>query len=221
MAWAPTDWFNMTMDFYDIEISNRIRSFSSQSLINSINAGDPVPAGLGVVRNPNNGAIVNITRGFGNEGDLATSGFDINAKFSFEVGSGRLSSNFQYSHIMDYTIDGGRERVEDPGLPEYRAVLSNLYEMGDFSFAWNTNAIGEQCDDLACPAGDVGVPTWVTNDVQVNYFTPWDGKVTIGARNVTDKLPPIGVGGVGSRDYDFGLYDGYGRIVYARYTQTF
>ncbi|MFT5370887.1 MAG: iron complex outermembrane receptor protein [Lysobacterales bacterium] len=220
-AWAPTDWFNMTLDYYDIEISNRIRSFGSQGLINSTNAGDPVPAGLGVTRNPNNGAILNITRGFGNEGDLATSGFDINAKFSFEIGSGRLSNNFQYSQILDYTIDNGRDRVEDPGLPEYRAVLSNLYEIGDFSFAWNTNAIGPQCDDLGCPNGLDGPPTWVTNDLQVNYFTPWDGKVTIGSRNVTDKLPPIGLGDVGSREYDFRNYDGYGRVVYARYTQTF
>jgi len=132
-----------------------------------------------------------------------------------------LSTNFQYSEVLDYSFDGGRDRVEDPGLPSYRSVISNLYELGDFSFAWNTNIIGEQCDDIVAGACVGHVPTWTTNDVQVNYFTPWDGKVTVGARNVTDKEPPIGVGDVGSRDYDFGLYDGYGRIVYARYTQTF
>ena len=60
-----------------------------------------------------------------------------------------------------------------------------------------------------------------TNDLQANYFTPWDGKVTVGSQNVTNKLPPIGLGAFGSRDYDFGLYNGYGRIIYARYTQTF
>jgi iron complex outermembrane receptor protein len=100
-------------------------------------------------------------------------------------------------------------------------VISNLYEVGDFSFAWNVNTIGENCSTLACPTGDIGAPTYATNDVQVNYFTPWDGKVTVGARNVGDKLPPIGLGNTTNRDYDFNLYDGYGRVVYARYTQTF
>ena len=190
-------------------------------MISLTNAGDPIPAGLGVTRNPNNDAIVHITSGYGNEGDLETAGFDVNAKFSFEVGAGRLSSNFQYSQVLDYSLDKGRDRVDDPGLPSYRAVISNLYEVGDFSFAWNTNVIADQCDEGTCPPDDVGVPTWATNDVQVNYFTPWDGKVTIGARNITDKEPPINVGSFGSRRYDFSLYDGYGRIVYARYTQTF
>lgn len=220
-AWAPVDWFNGTIDYYNIAIDDRIAFFSSQNLINREAAGDPIPPGLGVTRNPNNNAILNINTGFGNEGNLDTSGFDVNARFTFDAGPGRLSSNFQYSHILDYSIDGGRELAGDPGLPEYRAVLSNVYELGDFSFGWNVNAIGDQCDDLGCPEGDVGVPTWVTNDLQVNYFAPWDGKVTVGAQNVSNKLPAIGVGATGSRDYNFNLYPGYGRIIYARYTQTF
>ena len=68
---------------------------------------------------------------------------------------------------------------------------------------------------------DVGVPTWTQNDVQLNYFTPWDGRITVGAQNVTNKEPPVGVGDVGSRDYDFELYPGYGRVVYFRYRQAF
>jgi iron complex outermembrane receptor protein len=99
-----------------------------------------------------------------------------------------------------------------------------VFELGDFSFGWNVNAIGEQCDiieDGVCSEGDLGVPTWVTNDVQVNYFAPWDGKITVGAQNLSNKQPPIGVGDQGSRQYDFNLYPGYGRIIYARYTQTF
>jgi iron complex outermembrane receptor protein len=222
VAWAPNDWFSGTLDYYSIAIEERINFFSSQELINLENAGDPVPPGLGTSRNPNSGAILNINTGFGNEGDLDTSGFDLNARFTFDIGEGRLSSNFQWSQILDYTIDGGRDRVNDPGLPEYRAVLSNVYEIGDFSFGWNTSTISSQCDDIGSGGTCIGhVPTWTQNDVQVNYFTPWDGRVTVGSQNVTNKLPPIGLGNVGSRDYDFNLYPGYGRIIYARYTQTF
>ena len=220
-AWAPTDWFSGTMDYYDIAIDERINFFSSSELLGLELAGDPVPAGLGVTRDPATGAIDFIDTGYGNEGDLETSGIDVNAKFSFEVGSGRLSTNFQLSTVLDYTIDGGRDRVDDPGLPGFRSVISNVYEMGDFSFGWNINTIDGQCDDIIDGACVGHVPTWTTNDVQANYFTPWDGKITVGSQNVTDKLPPIGLGDFGSRDYDFNLYNGYGRIVYARYTQTF
>ncbi|MDX1460470.1 MAG: TonB-dependent receptor, partial [Xanthomonadales bacterium] len=166
-------------------------------------------------------AISFINTGFGNEGDLETSGFDINARFTFDIGDGRLSSNVQYSHVLDWSVDGGRDQVEDPGAPEYRLVLSNVYEWGDFSFGWNTNVIGEQCDQIISGACVGHVPTWTQNDVQVNYFTPWDGRITVGAQNVTNKQPPVGLGDIDSRDYDFELYPGYGRILYARYVQTF
>jgi iron complex outermembrane receptor protein len=220
-AWAPNDWFNGTLDFWDIAIDERINFFSSQELINRTNAGRPIPPGLGVTRDAATGAIDFINTGFGNEGDLETSGFDINARFSFDVGAGRFTSNIQYSQVLDYSIDKGVDEVGDPGIPEFRSVISNVYELGDFSFGWNISTIADQCDLLGCPAGDVGVPTWTQNDVQVNYFTPWDGRITVGAQNVTNKEPPIGVGDAGSRDYDFDLYPGYGRIVYFRYRQTF
>jgi iron complex outermembrane receptor protein len=65
------------------------------------------------------------------------------------------------------------------------------------------------------------VPTWVTHDVQLTWKSPWGGSVIVGARNVMDKDPPLFIGNIGSRDYDFNLYDGYGRTPYIRYQQTF
>ena len=100
-------------------------------------------------------------------------------------------------------------------------MISNVYEIGDFSFGWNTLVTGSQFDFIDGGVGFGHVPTWVQNDLQVNYFTPWDGRITVGAQNVTNKQPPIGLGDFGSRDYDFNLYPGYGRIMYARYVQTF
>ena len=50
LAWEPTDWFFGKIDYYNIEITNRINFFSAQELIARENAGDPIPAGLGVER---------------------------------------------------------------------------------------------------------------------------------------------------------------------------
>ena len=58
-------------------------------------------------------------------------------------------------------------------------------------------------------------------NVNVSYNAPWGGKVTVGANNISGKAPILETDPDGSRDYNFSLYDGYGRIVYARYTQSF
>ena len=57
--------------------------------------------------------------------------------------------------------------------------------------------------------------------MQAAWHAPWNGRLTIGAQNVFDKLPPLGLGATGGRSYDMWLYDGYGRILYFRYTQVF
>ncbi|PCJ46616.1 MAG: TonB-dependent receptor [Gammaproteobacteria bacterium] len=225
LAYQPTDWFNLTLDYYSIEIEERIRFFDAQTLINLTNAGDPIPTGLGVERTAN-GSILRIVQGFGNEGTLEVSGVDINAVFNYELFGGQMSHNVQLSHMLSTSLDGGRDLIKDPGTPEQRMGIATSYSYGDFSIGYNLNMIGSQFDDVtANGTGGVdrtgNVPTWITHDVQFNYFTPWQGRLTVGVRNAGEKRPPIGLGNTGSRDYDFTLYDAYGRITYVKYTQTF
>lgn len=252
VAYQPTEWLNMTADYFNIEIDNRIRQFSAQTLIDRTTAGDPIPSGLGVTRNQvtlQDGTVLNvideITAGYGNEGDLKTSGFDLNLRTDFDFGDmGTLSSNFQYSHILDQSVDGGRNYVLDMGTPEYRANIQNQWNIADFTVAWNINIIGTQytrtearkadgtfpsCDDPGAGAdlvrcGNVGTHT--THDLQLTYNTPWNGAVTVGAQNLFEKLPKLaplagGEYGYDNRDYNFRLYNAYGRITYVRYTQRF
>lgn len=222
VAYEPFDWMNLTLDYYNIEIDNRIRQFSPTYLLQLEAAGDPMPPGLSVERNVTSGRITEIIYGFGNQGVVENSGMDVNMRLTYDMFGGNMSTNLQWSHMLDYSVDGGRDTVKDPGTPADRIVVSNLYSYGDWSFAYNLNLIGEQFDDFDDDGKRIGhVPTWITHDVQLNYHAPWNGKFTLGARNVGDKMPPVGLGSVGSRDYDFFLYDGFGRTTYFRYTQTF
>ena len=216
VAYEPVDWFNFTVDYWNIEISDRIRSFNCQFLINAEANNDPIPAGLALIRSPN-GSITNCLSGFGNQGLVETSGLDLNARFTYELFGGNMTTNFQLSHLLDQSVDSGRDLVKTPGTPEQRAVLSNQYSYGDWSLAYNINYIGDQDADGA----NSSAPSWTTHDVQLNYHAAWDGRFTVGVRNAGEKFPPIGRGFVGSRDYDFNLYDGFGRVTYFRYTQTF
>lgn len=219
VAYQPTDWLSFTVDYYNIEVDNRIAFFSSQGLINRELAGDPTPAGLGVTRRPD-GSIDTILTGFGNEGDLKTSGFDVNVQTTFDFAEfGSLRNNLQVSHISDYSIDGGRDNVKDPGVPQQRVTLSNIYSISDFDIAYNISMIGNQYESIVAGAGVGNVGTWTTHDLQVTYNTPWEGRVTVGAENLFEKRPQLIP--AGGREFNYDLYHGWGRITYVRYTQNF
>ena len=220
-VWEPSDLVNLSIDYYDIEIDDLIEIFSFQDIVDLDSAGDPIPRGLSVTRNPDTGVILEVVSGPGNEGDIATSGVDLNAMARVAIGPGELTSILQLSWVLDYVVDGLRDRVDDPGLPEARAILSHNYEWGDWTFVWITNHIAGQCDDIIAGQCVGNVPSWSTNDLQINFHSPWDGRFTLGVQNVAEKEPPLFVGDVGARNYDFGLYHGYGRIPYLRYTQAF
>lgn len=219
LVWNATDFLDLEVDYYNIEVTNRIRAFSSQSIIDAERAGDPMPPAFTVSRAPN-GAITQVVRGFGNDGILETSGLDLKLATNFDLGNfGSIRNNVSVSYIHDYSTDGGRNFTNDPGVPEYRATIANVYQISDFDFAWNINIIGDQCEDIVDGECVGHIPTWVTNDLQAGYNAPWNGKFTIGAQNIGGKQPPLFASG--GREYNFDLYNGYGRVVYFNYKQTF
>jgi iron complex outermembrane receptor protein len=220
LAYEPTDWVNLTLDYYNISIDNRINQFSAQEIINKEESGDPIPPGLYCDRNAD-GAVTNCYSGFGNSGTVDNSGIDANVRFNYDFADIRFNTNFQMSRLLSYKVDDGRDFVGDPGVPEFRASLNNIMTYGSFTVSYNINLIDSQFDDVIDGVGEGHVPAWVTHDLQVNYFAPWNGKITIGANNLTGKAPPVGLGNLDGRPYDFNLYDGYGRYTYIRYTQTF
>jgi len=232
-AFQPTEWFNGTIDYYDISVDNRVATIGSQQIINCLNGtttncppglsnlpnvfpGPNEAAGLGLLRGPE-GEIQYIQRGFASLGTLDTSGIDFSLNFNFDLGPGRLNSEVLGSYMLDYKVDSGDDVAGEVELPQLRVNWRNTYSFSDYSFSAIVNYIDSQSDSLNSP--DVGTDSWTTLDLQANWFTPWNGQITLGADNVTDEAPPLDPGfGDG---YNFGLYDAYGLIYYARYTQTF
>ena len=60
-----------------------------------------------------------------------------------------------------------------------------------------------------------------THDLQLSWNSPWNGKIALGVQNLANKGPVVDSLDPTGRGFDFGLYDGYGRVPYIRYTQTF
>ncbi|HEY0503769.1 MAG TPA: TonB-dependent receptor [Lysobacter sp.] len=236
VAWDATDWLNLTLDYYDIRIDDQIRFFTSQTVIDRTEAGQYLPANLGVVRN-DDGSINTVYAGYGNEGQVHTDGLDLNVRAKFGLaGWGDLTSSLQGSWVNRYEVRspyGSDEYVGTDGYPEWRAIVSNRWDIGDFSVAWNINVIGYEpayyvdyyagetsCADLVADGyADRCSGPYVTHDLQVSYRAPWKGQFALGAVNVTNEDPVYDAAYTeGFNDY---LYNGYGRQVYVRYTQNF
>lgn len=234
VAFAPTDWFNGTLDYYQIEIDNRVAAIGSQQIINCLDGtqtncppgltnlppvfpGPNEAAGLGVLRG-SEGEILYIQRGFASLGTVETSGIDAQLDFTFDFGgAGRLNSNIFGTYLLTYEVDSGDDAAGEEGLPEWRVNWTNQWSIGDFSFGAIVNYIDGQSTALA--ANQDSVDSWTTLDLQANWFAPWNGTITLGIDNVTDEDPPLDPGyGDG---FNFDLYDGYGAVYYARYLQTF
>ncbi|MEN1727515.1 MAG: TonB-dependent receptor [Pseudomonadota bacterium] len=235
VAFEPLDWLNGSIDFWNIEIDGRVAAIGSQTVINCLagtqqncppglsvfpagSSGPDASLGLGLLRSADSGQILFAQRGFASLGTIETQGVDINLRTNFDLGEwGRINNELQAGYTDEFITDDGNNVAGDANLPEWRAVLSNTWSYGDFTFAWNMNYIGDQDTSLADP--DVGLGSWITHDLQLNYFTPWDGRITIGATNIADKDPILDEGE--GRGFNFSLYNGYGRVPYIRYQQNF
>ncbi len=57
--------------------------------------------------------------------------------------------------------------------------------------------------------------------MQASRNAPGNGRFTLGMNNILDKDPVIDPYDPTGRGFDFSLYDGYGRVPYFRYTQSF
>ena len=224
MAYQPTEWLNFSADYYQIEIEDMIRFFGADTILAREQSGDPIPAGLGVTRKANGGVDL-ITQGYANEGKWEISGLDLNVNTTFDFGdAGMFKQTLQFSHQFDSKIDGGRNTIKDTGEPQQRATLTNSYTWENLDLTWNMNMIGSQYEDVTQVAdGSIertgNIATWITHDLQAAYNFDTGTKISIGMQNAFEKEPQLS--GFGGRNYNFDLYDAYGRITYVRLSQSF
>ncbi len=225
VVWDATDWMNITADYWNIKIKDRIAYYSSQKLINIDRGLDSTPmpgAPCSLVRDPAKNvpgvgnAIDEIHNCYFNEGVVKTDGIDLTVRTNFDFGDwGTLNSRLLASWSNKYTIDGGDDLTGTQGFPSVRGTLANTWQRGDWSAGLDVRYIGAN--------GSTGngdrTKAYTTYDVRASVELPWNAKATIGVNNFTDKLPELI--DYDGRPFNFYLYDAYGRTPYIRYEQRF
>lgn len=218
--WDVTDAFSVKADYFRIKISDQIKYISAQDLADRDNGTDPrpIPAGLGVTRNAA-GVISRIDAGYANEGEIETDGIDFSIAGNFGLGNaGRVRSELRMTRYLSWE-EGGFDFNGSIGQPKLRGMWVNNWAMGPFGFSWNVNYIGR--NEFQPNSNDTrSVGSYVTHDVQFTWQTPIKGgSLAVGVVNLGDKLPALV--GYENREFNFNLYDAYGRTPYVRYTQQF
>jgi len=214
-VWDATSYLSFKADFANIKISDKLTLIDAQDLIDRSNGSDPraIPTGLYVTRN-GAGSITRVQQGFANEGELNAQYLDISTQVRWKSAvAGSFSHELRYSNTLKYE-DGGDEVRGTIGLPRYRTTLSNEWKLGAFGVTFNSNLIGRNGVTEARTAN-----AYTTHDLQGTYSTPWKGKVVIGAQNIGNKQPELVA--FSGRNFNFDLYDSYGRQVYVRLEQKF
>ena len=227
-SWSPTPDFSITLDYYNIEIDDEITGAHTQRLLDDelkLRQAGASGEEVGRITRGRNNFIGMIDSRTINLDKIETNGVDADVTYSFGVGVlGDFNANLQWTHVNEFKEDlddgwGPEDLAGSVARPEDRGQLTVSWNLGDFSAAVIGKYISSRdnskfFDDIG---RDQDLPSWTTWDVQATYTTPWNGLVTVGARNALDKDPPtFGHGG-----YTPYHQNPYGRIPYVRLEQSF
>ena len=172
LVFEPSPQFNLSLDYYDIKITNQIVSVG---LFGQYQIDTPEAYGTKLYRvnsptTPNaaptsaDDTILYGTYPFINLGSARTSGVDLDLRMRFEAGEwGRFTPQLQWTHMIRYTIDRGPGQVYElagthgpsfvstnTGTPRERAALSLNWARGPLDLTATVNYIsGVKVEDAS------------------------------------------------------------------------
>jgi outer membrane receptor protein involved in Fe transport len=239
VVWSPEFEvvnFQASLDVYDIEVTGAISSIPVEVLLNkcyNVDGSNPTydPNNFFCAqhtRDPNTGEIENIRLPNLNLGGLRTSGIDLQANASFELGFGTLSLNGVFNYVDKWerkvlpdsqweNVNGAVTPVAgnpfQPFSPKWRGVLGISYDFLDrFQVGTRVRYIDSMIDVVALTnpaAAPPGVKAYTYADLDAAWRINETFRLRAGVVNVFDKEPPIVRGTPGVTNQ--ATYDAIGR----------
>ncbi len=214
---GPVD---LTVDYFDIDVNDRL-SLSQDFSLTPQEVADLVAAGI------TSAANLQDFRFFTNDFDTNTSGVDIVATTSTDVGAGTLDLSLAFNYtdtkVEDFnpvTLDDTRIKELEEGLPGTRYNITGNYYIGNFRFLGRLSYYDDWFDS---EDGETYDGEYIF-DVEGAYTLNDSLTFTIGAQNVFDTFPDENPGarsGVGNRYSQFTPFGFNGGFWYARLSYDF
>lgn len=235
----PTDNFNFSVDYWNIEMEDRIGTINPELIIRQCATTGADRWCDAITRSPS-GDLWRGTQGyvFATDVNLAEStntGIDANFNYNTEIGGGQLAVSLTGTYYLKkevVTVPGLSDPYDCAGVissncfpqPEWRHSMNFTYSTGDW---WTVGAkwryLGAvdyegSTDELI---GD-GLGSTSYLDLNANFDVTDNISVLLGMNNALDKEPTI-VGGVNSLNGNTlaGYHDALGRYVFGSVTFRF
>ncbi|WP_298443471.1 TonB-dependent receptor [uncultured Ferrimonas sp.] len=233
-TWEPSfvEDLSMTLDYYDIEITDAIEFIDAQDVIdNCVDASGGPDSGFcsQVDRDPTSNDISLVRSGYLNAAARNTSGYEAQVFYTLDGANFDIPGEFKFNFLLNYLEElelfSFQDRPDEidvengeVGDPEWQGRLSTSYVLDEMSFNWTTRFVDRSATFDVSPGGgspeDLSpafVPTNITHDLAFGWDVNENLAISAGMRNVFDKLPP---GWLNPRGANSAIYDGIGRRVY-------
>ena len=231
---------NLTLDYYDIEITNAINQLTAQEVVN--NCFRTVDASSDTCQAINrfaNGQIDFVDARSLNVASISATGLDLQADYGFDLPSGMAvfggDASLDLRFVASWAFEN--ETIAEPGQPgtdclgffggscsgfnvfmqpDAKYVFDARYTSGEFSGRFQWRAIPGL--DLFPGQSNVVTSVGSVNYLDLNFDYTFNDRYTLflGIDNLTDDEPPVvGFSLAGDANVDISLYDTLGRRYFA------
>ena len=239
--------FTASLDWFKIDVKKQISGWDAADVIGNCVIDNLTKYCADVVRDAT-GAVVGLSRGRINKGELSTEGFDIGLNYRLPRTSyGNFAVRTESTVLRSFKEKKSdlAEWQEYAGEFTYSRLKSNVsldWMMGNWSSTLTLrymSGVKDLCLDTEVQCSNPDAPgvsykngaynkrgSTTYTDLNVAYKTSWNGQISVGANNLFDRAPRLmyaatsqGVGISSSSAVDPNVP--IDRFVYVRYNQSF
>lgn len=232
---------SLAVDRFDIKVDNGVSSIGGSSILSKCYDDPAFRAGgsfcrLVSARAAGTNALI-ITNGFINLATDVVRGTDITARYTNDIGTGRLRTNLS---LTRYDETSNRLYATDPLVdnngtiqnPSWSGALDVNYTVQGWNYFYGLEFVGATSsyeyfgEDPATSTYKLDTPSYILHSASLQYKdTVGKWSATLGVRNIADTKPPVisaqaGYNRVGNAPL-FSGYDYLGRRVFLNVSKSF
>lgn len=216
--------FELTVDYWDIDITNVIASFSAATIYNlcvDLPSTDNAFC-KAQTRDPVTHYLTTANTGYINAQRLEAKGVDVGAHYRRRLYDGMLDLSFKGTYLLKQVTEttpgqpsGNIYSAGNWDNPHFKGTFSADYTVGKFGVGLNTRIVGAGKINVNAQTDEVypknHVPAYVVNDVNFRYDVNDRYNIGVGVRNIFNKFA--------GDNYTFfnntSQYDAIGRFFFA------
>lgn len=248
IVWNVLQDLSVSLDYYNVTVKDAVDYLQPQAVFDNeqrcFEEGRPCNAAQeGYVVRSSNGGLIFAYVPEANAARLETNGLDMDINYNLMSPIGAFKLNGSLSRVLSYkrqdaiglpllerldTLNGNGEI-----FPKFRANATVAWDWEQYNAALGANyidkvrdcdasAVGDpEQDDGYCAANNIA--SYLTFDLQAGWSAPWNGKITLGVRNLLDRQPPIAAStrSTSTAGTFYELHDIDGRTPFLKYSQSF